>query len=173
MSQHTTHSGAIRGLRACLVLAALLSASAHAGVRCTVSGGPGVAFGTYDQTSPTNAQSTTTITITCTFTGNTTSVTVSSVALNTGHSNSYATRTMYQTVGTNTYLLDYNLYQNSYTSGTIWGSGAGYPAYPAFTITGNRTTPGTQTLTVYGVIPALQDPVPGTYTDTITVTVNY
>lgn len=154
-------------------LALLLSGAAHAKATCTVNGGTGVLFGNYDPTSASNAQSTTTITINCTFTGGTTIAPVSSVTLSTGHSPTYSPRTMFQTVGANTYLLNYNLFQNSYTSGTIWGSGGAFPAYPAFNITGNRTTPGSQSLTVYGVIPALQNPEAGTYGDTITVTVNY
>lgn len=154
-------------------LALLMPGTAHAKATCTVNGGSGVAFGNYDPTSATAAQSTTTITINCTFTGGTTTAPVSSVALSMGHSTSYSPRTLFQTVGANTYLLNYNLYQNSYTSGTIWGNGGAFPAYPAFNITGNRTTPGSKSLVVYGVIPALQNPVPGTYGDTITVTVNY
>lgn len=63
-------------------------------------------------------------------------------------------------------LLTYNLYQNNgYT--TVWGCDSSNQY--SYTASNN----GWQNLTVYGVIPAGQDVPAGSYTDTVTVTVNF
>ena len=62
-------------------------------------------------------------------------------------------------------LLDYSLYSNSART-TNWGNSTG----SWVSGTGSGTA---QALTVYGQIPANQKTISGTYTDTITATVNY
>jgi spore coat protein U-like protein len=161
-----TRPAGARWLPACTLLAALASPAAHALILGTCSAtASGVAFGTYDLTSPTALQATSTITVTCTEVFGTTSVTV---YLSTG-SGTFTTRTMLS--GTN--KLDYNLYTNSAET-NVWGDGTGSTTYDTLTI-GNGIIFGNSSAsaTVYGAIPALQNPVPDSYLDTITVTVNY
>ena len=143
-------------------LTVLLSPLAHATVSsCTVSAS-GVAFGTYAADSPSALTSTGTISVACTVPSGSNAVTV---ALSTGSSGSFGTRTL--TSGANS--LIYNLYLNAvYTQ--LWGNGT------SGTLTETTSVTHTQprfTNTVYGQIPALQDVPAGTYTDTITVTVSY
>lgn len=63
--------------------------------------------------------------------------------------------------------LPYGLYKDSARS-EVWGA-EGDSAGPV-SGTGDGST---QVLTVYGRIPSQRAPVPGTYTDTITITVTY
>lgn len=90
------------------------------------------------------------------------------VSAATGSSGSYTNRTL--TKGTSS--LNYNLYTTSAYS-TVWGDGT------SGTSTMNQTQAiGLLTTTffnfpVYGRIPALQDVAPGTYTDSLIVTVTY
>jgi spore coat protein U-like protein len=64
-----------------------------------------------------------------------------------------------------TALLSYKLWQSS--SGPNWGNTIGTD-----TLTGTASGT-TQSLNVYGVIPAGQSVIQGTYTDTITATITY
>jgi spore coat protein U-like protein len=163
---HLTRPAGARWLAACALLAALASPTAHALIlgSCSATANS-VAFGTYDLTSPTALQGTSTVTVTCTEVLGSTSVTV---YLSTG-SGTYTTRTMLS--GAN--KLDYNLYTNAAET-TVWGNGTGSTTYDTLTI-GSGVFLGTSSAsgTVYGAVPALQNPAPGSYTDTITVTVNY
>jgi spore coat protein U-like protein len=154
---------------ASLVAAALLLAVAGPPARavilgtCTVSA-VGVSFGNYNPVATTALTSTGQVTVNCStaFVFGTTAITID---LSTGASNTYTARTMLS--GTNT--LTYNLYQNAADT-VIWGNGTGGSSAYDGNITGAQPT---LQVTVYGQIPALQNPVPGSYTDTITVTVNY
>ena len=96
------------------------------------------------------------------------------IDLTTGASNSYTTRTL--TSGA--FTLNYNLYLDAaYTE--VWGDGTGGSVVDTVTLTrngngnGNGNKQANATATIYGSVAALQDATPGTYTDTITVTVNY
>jgi spore coat protein U domain-containing protein, fimbrial subunit CupE1/2/3/6 len=62
--------------------------------------------------------------------------------------------------------ITYQLYQNSARS-TVWGNTIGTNTE------GGTGTGNTQSLTVYGQVPAQTTPPAGTYNDTITVTVTY
>jgi len=62
--------------------------------------------------------------------------------------------------------VSYTLYSNSGRT-TVWGNTVGTDTLAG---TGNGSA---QNYTVYGRIPAQTTPAPGTYTDTITVTVTY
>lgn len=160
MSSHTRHLAAA-------ALLTVLCPLAHAAVTsCTVTA-TGVAFGNYTPLAPTALTGTGTITATCTVTTHTNTITID---LSTGLSNVYATRTLVS--GTNT--LNYNLFLDAAYS-QIWGNGTGGSVIDTVTLTrhGGGTQQITATATVYGAVAALQDPVPGSYADTITVTVNY
>jgi spore coat protein U-like protein len=62
--------------------------------------------------------------------------------------------------------IAYGLYSDS-AHGNVWGETIG-------TDTVSGTGDGTpQTFTIYGLVPAQATPVPGTYTDTVVVTVTY
>lgn len=145
-----------------LMLCGLLSAPARAVIlgNCT-AGATAVAFGTYNLLSATPLTSTGTVTVDCgaaIIAGNTT-VTVN---LSTGQSGTYTVRSL----GTG---FNYNLYQDTAHT-QIWGDGTGGSTQYSGRINNGHSS---FSATVYGEIPALQNPGPGSYTDTITVTVNY
>ncbi len=134
---------------------AMFSVTATVVKSCTVSA-TNLAFGNY-----TGAQvrSTSTITATCT------SSTTYTVGLNAGTATG-ATVTNRSMTGPGSALLHYSLFNNSgYT--TNWGNTA---ATHWVSGTGNGTG---QKLTVYGQIPVAQYVTPGSYADTITVSVSY
>lgn len=62
--------------------------------------------------------------------------------------------------------VNYNLYTNS-PGGTLWGDGTNGVTLGG---TGNGAA---QTITIYGRVPIQTTAAPGTYTDTVTVTVTY
>jgi spore coat protein U-like protein len=146
------------------LLALLAAGHAHALVSsCTVSAS-GVAFGVYDPTVVTATLSSGTISVNCVVSGATGHNPVA-IALSAGNSGSFGSRTMLN--GTDP--LNYNLYLDAaYT--LVWGDGTGTSL-----VYNDFVTPGRPSLsaTVYGMMPALQTPGGGTYTDTITVTVNF
>lgn len=137
---------------------------------CTVST-PGLAFGSYNVFAAGATKVNATLSIKCTLTTPPNSVTVNyTISLSTGSSNSFVQRQM--TSGANT--LGYNLYtSNAYS--VVWGDGTGTTKTVAGSMSltsGNPTH--TNTNTVYGQIPALQDvAVANNYSDNVTVTVTY
>ncbi len=131
---------------------------------CSTPSAGNLDFGTYNPLSGSNATATATITITCTST-----TTITSVTLSAGGSGSINSRQMSKT-GDATKKLNYQLYKDSGRT-TVWGDGTNGATN---NVTGNAGTGSAQTLTVYGTIAASQTSVvPGSYTDTITVTINY
>ena len=150
-----------------LALAALLIfAPTAVDAACSVTA-TGVAFGTYVPSAASN--STGTVTVSC-------SATLGllfnwTIALNAGVNSggSFSNRRM---ASGNSYL-SYQLYTDSGHT-TVWGDGTSGTA----TVSGNCLIsflgiPCSGSATVYGQIPALQNPSPGAYTDTITVTITY
>jgi spore coat protein U-like protein len=87
-------------------------------------------------------------------------------ALSSGMSGTFTARTMSNGTGG---TLRYNLYTIAADS-VVWGDGTGGSQTQTLTINGLGSV--TVNATVYGLVP-LQDPAPGSYSDTITVTVNY
>jgi spore coat protein U-like protein len=63
-------------------------------------------------------------------------------------------------------LLNYNLYTSA-ARNVVWGDGTGGSN------TMSATANGSTTLNIFGQIPASQDAAVGTYTDSITATVNF
>jgi spore coat protein U domain-containing protein, fimbrial subunit CupE1/2/3/6 len=106
----------------------------------------------------TNVDQTSTIQVSCT---NTTPYTIGLDA-GTGTGATVATRKMTSGAAT----VNYSLYTDSAHT-TVWGNTIGTDAVAA---TGNGTS---QAYTVFGRVPPQTTPAPGTYTDTITVTVTY
>jgi spore coat protein U-like protein len=121
---------------------------------CTISANP-LSFGNY---SGALVDATTTVSVTCTDT------TPYDVGLSAGNGTG-ATVTSRKMTGPGGASLNYSLFSNSsYT--TNWGNSAG----SWVTGIGNGTS---QTLSVYGQIPANQHPAAGNYTDTVIATVTY
>jgi spore coat protein U-like protein len=166
-----THSRCLRGatLRLVAGLAMLcLPGLAAAVVSCTATTS-GVAFGIYDPLSPTPTTSTGGITVNCTLLSGAAVNNATSVYLSAGTSGSYAARTMIS--GTSS--LRYNIYFSpSYQQ--VWGNGTGGSYYGVATLPLSPSSPTQSAIgTFYGQIPAGQDVAPGSYSDTIVVTVNY
>lgn len=115
-------------------------------------------FGNYDPLAvlPTNGSSS--VTVQCTL------LTPYNVALNAGTGSGASVTTRKMTKGSDT--LNYSLYRDP-TCSLIWGETIGTDTL-AFVGTGLAVAH-----TVYGRIPAGQNVNTGTYTDTITVTVNF
>ena len=131
-----------------------MAVSATVQATCTVTAGA-MSFGTYN-TAVNN--STATITTTCTNT------TPYQIGLDKGaNGGSVTTRQMKNGAA----LLNYSLTQDA-GHATNWGNTPGTDTPAA--VNGNGSG---QTVTVYGQIPAGQYVTPGSYSDTITVTVNY
>lgn len=125
---------------------------------CTVAA-TNLAFTSYDPTSATANDGTSTISVTCTLNAPYT------VSLSQGTNGTAVTaRKMLRTGATD--LLAYSLYRDSART-LNWGVTAG-------TDTASGTGSGLlQTLTVYGRMPAAAVVPAGAYADTVTVTVNY
>jgi spore coat protein U-like protein len=148
------------------ILLACSSSPAYALLQsCSVSA-TALSFGPYDPTSATARDSTGTVTVACTATLLGLSASWD-VLLSTGGSGSFAPRRLFS--GGNS--LQYNVYINAGRT-QVWGDATGGTAKVSdsqFILVGTSQ----YSYTTYGRIPALQDRAPGTYTDTITVTVNY
>lgn len=160
MSQAPSTRARARALLVGAALAALAAPAAYPAVSCSVTA-TGVAFGIYTplQASALNANGT--VAISCTGV----LYDVATVSLSTGSSGTYTNRTLKSGAA----ALDYNLYTSANGS-QIWGNGS----------SGTGTAQAvvwffapTANLTVYGAVDAGQDPAPGTYMDTITVSVAY
>jgi len=144
----------------------LIPATATAlGLNCSVSA-TGVAFGNYNPTSSSPTNATGNVHVFCTvFLVSVGAQT--NISLNTGGSGSYAPRKM--SSGAN--LLTYNLYKEVGHT-TVWGDGSGGTGI--WTDNALIAVLGTSIdHTIYGGIPAGQYVAAGSYTDTITVTVEY
>ncbi len=125
---------------------------------CAVSASD-LAFGDYNASSGSPVTASTTVSVTCT------AALAYTVALDGGQTtNDVSARAMTDGASHN---LSYGLYTtNGY--GTVWGDGSAGTSTVAGT--GNGAA---QAVTVYGRIPAAQFVAAGSYTDRVTVTVNY
>jgi spore coat protein U-like protein len=139
--------------RLCAFCAAALALAVPATARaaCTIDATGAVAFGLYDPTSATPADSTGTITYTCTS--------AALVTLSTGGSATFNPRRM--SAGANT--LNYNLYADAART-QIWGD------FTAGTTIRFAAAGSSVAMSVYGRVPSLQNVNAGSYIDTVTVT---
>lgn len=135
-----------------------MAVSATVQTACILTASP-LAFGSYNPTSAANVDATTTISVTCT------SGTSYTVGLNAG-TTSGATVSA-RKMASNGHTLNYALYQDASRS-VNWGNTPGTDT-PAAATAGSSAA----TVTVYGRIAGSQNTNAGTYTDTVTVTVNY
>lgn len=117
-----------------------------------------LSFGAYNPIATTDLDATTTLDVTCT------SGTGYIVSMDAGIGSGATIATRKMTSSGNT--LNYSLYRNAART-QVWGQTSGTD-----TVAGTGT--GTaQSLTVYGRAPAAQAAPPGSYSDTVTVTVTY
>jgi spore coat protein U-like protein len=161
-SDSTRGGRALRALNR-LLAAIALTAALPAQALCTATAGS-VAFGTYNPLSASPADSTGSVTVTCTGIGLLVSY---DIQLSAGGSGTYTPRRL--AVLGNT--LNYNLFTNSSRT-TVWGNGTGGTATVS---DGYTLSLGTviRSYTVHGRVPAAQNAATGSYADTIIVTVNY
>jgi spore coat protein U-like protein len=124
---------------------------------CTLTGTSAVAFGSQSNLSS-SVDTTGSLSVLC---SNTTPYTI---ALDEGGGTGATTAVRKLTNGSNT--VDYVLYRDAGRTQT-WGKVTGTDTVAG---TGNGST---QTVTVYGRVPAQTTPAPASYTDTVNVTVTY
>ena len=150
-----------------LPLAAWQPASAAITFSCTVAASA-LAFGVYPANSAAPIAATGTFTVTCTATGTGSATVAGTLSLSTGSSGKFATRTMLAGTG----VLDYNIYVSPAYS-QIFGDGTAgtYQLSESGTVTAGQVYQVGGAL--YGLIPARQDVAPGSYVDTIVMTVVY
>lgn len=96
-----------------------------------------------------------------------TNTTPYSVALSAGANAGGATNFASRAIKNGSHTLGYQLYLDSGRS-SVWGDGTSSSNTQSGTGSGSN-----QTLTIYGRLPSLSGAVPGTYTDTVTVTITY
>ena len=144
---------------------------AHAAADCSITA-VSVNFGAYDPVVTAPDDSVGTVTVTCRhISGNAERVNYSVMLSNGMLGTSAATRKMSAGTG----RLGYNVFTDPARS-QVWGTGTGGTVIAAGAMTvGPGVGNGTQTVThnVYGRIPQLQDAVPGTYSDTLIVTLTF
>jgi spore coat protein U-like protein len=150
-----------------LPLATWQPAAAAVTFSCTVAASP-LTFGVYPAYSAAPVTATGTFSVTCTATGSGSATVSGTLSLSTGSSGQFATRTMQ--AGTS--VLDYNIYVSPAYS-QIFGDGTAgtYQLSESGTVTAGQVYQVGGAL--YGRIPARQDVAPGSYLDTIVMTVVY
>ncbi|XFA73865.1 spore coat U domain-containing protein [Thermosynechococcaceae cyanobacterium Okahandja] len=143
-----------------------VKSAASQGTGCQFQGVTGLNFGVYDPFAPVALDSTGQLRFVCSGGGagsfNNRPVTIQ---LSQGNSNSFTPRQM--SSGSN--RLDYNLYLDSDRS-VIWGDGTSGSRQRGPFIPGNNVV---NTLTIYGRIPPQQWVAPGTYSDSLRVTIQF
>lgn len=153
-----------------LLMYALTNTSAHALTfsSCSVSMSA-IAFGVYNPLSSSDNNGTATVTVTCNIAAAGGNNAISALlSLNKGSSTTYSPRTLVS--GTNP--MNYNVYTAA-NYNTVWGDGTGSSATVSATFS-SKGDGQQQTFTLYGKIPKYQyNVVPGSYSDTLTVTLTY
>ncbi|MEY5098627.1 MAG: hypothetical protein RJA36_1346 [Pseudomonadota bacterium] len=150
-------------------LATLLAGVVHAASTktCSVSTSGGLNLGAYHPETGSNLDTgATTLTVTCTCTGSTNSVSYN-LAISAGNSGNYAARSMVKSGASTT--LGYNLYSDAGRT-VVWNNTTGVSG----TIS-SCTTNSTASHTVYGRIPVNPNAVPGSYSEptSLSVTLTY
>ncbi len=133
--------------------------------KCDVTA-TGLNFGSYDVFSPVPLDSTASINVTCNIPSQNPQAPLPVViSLSPGISGSFAPRSMQSTGGD---TLNYNLYSTASMS-TIWGDGGGSSSVQTAFV--NKDMPWNAT--IFARIPARQNVRAGSYSDTITVTIDF
>ena len=148
-----------RALFALALLVGVLHASEASAQSCTISA-TSVNFGNYNVFNASNTDSTGTVTYRCNSAAS--NITV---YLSTGASGSFALRQMSKGAE----VLGYNLYTDAART-SVWGNGTSGTSYY---FRANPPNNQNVNVTVYGRVPAAQDVSAGTFSDTITATINF
>ena len=148
------------------ILLALAPAAAGAVTLCSFSSTPGMDFGGYDDSSPVNTDSTTSIVVQCFRVGGPADA---DVTLQIGPSANSGTITARQ-MRSGANAMNYNLYRDAGRS-QVWGQTSGVDTVTATVtnIPNNGFKSGT--FVIYGRIPALQNVAAGAYSDSVQITV--
>lgn len=146
----------------------LAAAAARADTTCRLTGGGGLAFGTYDAITALPNDSVTTVSAVCTRSGGPRNVSVT-VQLSQGTNGNGVNARRLANAGTPGEYLNYGLFRDTGRS-AVWGFSAGVDTVSqALSIDNNSSA--TATFTIYGRIPAQQDAAVGSYGDSVTITV--
>jgi spore coat protein U-like protein len=136
-----------------------LTVTASVAAVCLI-GNATLAFGAYNPTSATAVAATTNVTLTCTLS------TPFGISMSAGAATGATVTTRAMTItGGGTSTLGYGLYQDS-THMTNWTNNNSYTAT-------SSATSLTNTVPIYGQIPASEAAPVGSYTDTVVMTVNF
>jgi spore coat protein U-like protein len=137
------------------------SVSAQVNPTCVINSASALSFPAYDPTQGAQA-ATSSISVNCTNT------TPFNIGLSAGGGSGASVANRVMTSGTNT--LTYSLYQDSGHS-TVWGNTVNTDTVAASGL--GMASSNAIVKTVYGQIPNQPNAVPGSYADTVTVTVSY
>jgi spore coat protein U-like protein len=144
---------------------------AHAAADCSITA-ISLNFGNYDPAITAADDSIGTVSVTCRYVPlGATRVNYRVTISNGMNGTSPTTRQL----GAGSAHMNYNVFADPARS-QVWGTGTGGTVIASGAMTigpGNGNGTRTFTHTVYGRIPQLQDAVPGTYTDTLVVTLTY
>jgi spore coat protein U-like protein len=154
--------------RALLLLFALVPSIAGAAALCNFTSTPGMGFGAYDDSSPGNTDSSTSLTVQCFRIGGPADV---DVTLQIGPSATSGGTAPRQMAGPAGNRMNYNLYRDSGRS-QVWGQSLGVDTG---TVTITNISNGsfkTGTIVVYGRIPAQQSVATGAYSDSVQLTIS-
>lgn len=149
-------------IRRGLVLLSLLAHGPLAGAACLVSA-PNLSFGPYDGLSGAPATTSATIVVSC---DQSPPPTVAVLLGPSAVSGGFFPRKMRQDGGTD--FLDYNFYADPGAS-AVWGDGTGGTLTRSNRVSKNSPW----TLTIYGRVPPGQDVAAGSYSDLLTITINF
>jgi spore coat protein U-like protein len=147
----------------------LAAGVAGAATDCRISSGGGLAFGIYDPVSAVSNDSVATVVALCTRDGGPQHITLT-LGLSPGtNSTSVNTRRLINTGPAGGYL-SYGLFRDAGRT-EVWGFSANVDTMSQSISVPNKAGPEPATFTIFGRIPALQDPAVGSYTDAVTLTV--
>ncbi len=154
---------------ASLALCATLARAAPGTVACTVASS-GIALGIYNPVRSSPTSGTGAAQIDCRLTSGRFARVAVTLSLTAGNSNNFASRRMVSGVN----ALAYEIYWDAaYSQIAGDGTGGSIMDGPFTARLNRRNSTFSQSVTMYGRIPALQDVAPGTYVDTIIATVTY
>jgi spore coat protein U-like protein len=149
------------------VLVLFLQTPTAFALQCNVSA-TGLSFGSYDVFSPHPSDTTGSINVTCNPPSQNPKAPIAvTISLSPGSSGSFGQRQMYPLSGGGGRLY-YNLYTTASFS-TIWGDGSGSSA----TLSNNVSRDNPWNATIYGRIAPGQDAPVGSYSDVITVRIDW
>lgn len=153
-----------------LALLILLAPSASTAAACRIVSGGSLAFGPYDVLSPAPTQTQTDVTVTCDRDGGPRRLTLTMQVDQGTNGTSVNARRMAHTGGLSD-ALDYGIYRDP-AGGGVWGTSAGVNTVSAGISVENKNS-DSATFTLFGRIPAGQEVSPGSYSDTVQLTVVY